>query len=54
MFFEALRFGCRKKTCDVKKVTNNMYQCYLCVMSREMMERNDRDSAECQNWEYKG
>ena len=34
-------------TCDVTKVTYNMYSCYLCCMSREMMEMEGRDSAKC-------
>ena len=34
-FFEASRFGCCKMTCDVTKVTYNMYACYLYCMSRE-------------------
>ena len=49
MFFEAPSIGCRKKTCDVTKVTYNMYSCDICCMSREMMEMDDRDSAKCQN-----
>ena len=38
MLFEAPSIGCRKTTCDVKKVTYNMYSCDTCYMSREMME----------------
>ena len=38
---------------DVKKVTYNMYSCAISGMSREMMKMDDRDSAECQNWEKK-
>ena len=34
--------------CDVTKVTYNMYSCYTCCMSREMMEMNGRDGAKCQ------
>ena len=34
-------------TCDVTKVTYNMYTCYTCCMSREMMEMDGRDSAKC-------
>ena len=45
MFFEASRFGCRKKIFDVKKVTYNMYSCDISCMSREMMEMDGRDSA---------
>ena len=35
-------------TCEVKKVTYNMYSCDTCFMSREMMEMDGRDSAKCQ------
>ena len=34
-------------TCDVKKVTYDMYSCDTCCMSREMMEMDGRDSAKC-------
>ena len=34
-------------TCDVIKVTYNMYSCEKCYMSREMMEMDGRDSAKC-------
>ena len=34
-------------TCDVKKVTYNMYSCDICCMSREMMEMDGRDCAKC-------
>ena len=37
-----------------KKITYNMYSCAISGMSREMMEMDDRDSVECQNWEKKG
>ena len=47
-FFEALSIGCRKTTCDVTKVTYNIYSCDPCCMSREMMEMDGRDSAKCQ------
>ena len=47
MFFEASRFGFRKTTCDVTKVTYNMYSCYTCCMDREMMEMDGRDSVNC-------
>ena len=47
MFFEASGFGCHKTTYDVTKVTYNMYSCYLCFMSREMMEIDGRESAKC-------
>ena len=49
MFFEASRFGCRKKNFDVKKVTYNMYSCAISGMSREMRKMVGRDSAEHQN-----
>ena len=32
-------------TCDVTKVTYNMYSCDMSCMSREMMEIEGRDSA---------
>ena len=51
MFFEASRFGCRKMIFDAKKVTYNKDSCAISGMSREMMKREGRDSAECQNWE---
>ena len=35
-------------TCDVTKVTYNMYSCDTCSMSRERMEIDVRDSAKCQ------
>ena len=35
-------------TCDVTKVTYNMYSCDTCCMSREMMEMDGRDNAKCQ------
>ena len=44
MFFKAPSIGCRKTIFDVKKVTYNMYTCYTCCMSREMMEMDGRDS----------
>ena len=46
-FFEVSCIGCRKTTCDVTKVTYNMYLGYLCCISREMMEMEGRDSAKC-------
>ena len=49
MFFEAPSIGCHKTTCDVKKVTYNMYSCDTCCMSREMMETDGRDCATRQN-----
>ena len=39
---------------DVTKITYNMYSCAINGMSREMMEMDGRDSAECQNWEKNG
>ena len=53
MFFEALRFGCRKTIFDVTKVTYNTYSCAISGMSRESMKMDGRDSAECQKWEKK-
>ena len=53
-FFEASRFGYRKTIFDVTKITYNMYSCAISGMSREMMEMDGRDSAECLNWEKKG
>ena len=50
-FFEAPSIGCGKTTCDVTKVTDNMYSCYTYCMSRERMEMDDRDRATCQNLE---
>ena len=47
-FFEASSFGCRETTCDVTKVTYNMYSCDTCCMSREMMGSDDLDSAKWQ------
>ena len=38
---------------DAPKVTYNKYSCAISGMSREMMKMDDRDSAECQNWEKK-
>ena len=38
---------------DATKVTYNTYSCAISGMSREMMKMDDRDSAECQNWEKK-
>ena len=38
---------------DVRKVTYNTYSCAISGMSRESMEMDGRDSAECQNWEKK-
>ena len=48
MFFKAPGIGCRKTTCDVTKVTYNMYSCDTCYMSRERMEIDGRDSPKCQ------
>ena len=41
-------------TFDATKVTCNTYSCTISGMSREMMEMDGRDSAECQNWGKKG
>ena len=35
-------------TCDVTKVTYNMYSCDTCCMSRERMEIDDLECAKCQ------
>ena len=35
------------------KVTYNTYSCDISGMSREIMEIDGQDSAECQNWEKK-
>ena len=35
------------------KITYNTYSCAISGMSREMMKMDNRDSAECQNWEKK-
>ena len=52
-FFKASHFGCRKSIFDATKVTYNTYSRVVSGMSREMMKMDDRDSAECQNWEKK-
>ena len=51
MFFEASHFGCRKTIFDATKVIYNKYSYSISGLSREMMKIDDRDSAECQNWE---
>ena len=48
MFFKAPSIGCCKTTCDVTKVTYNMYSCDTCCMSREMMEMDGLDRAKFQ------
>ena len=48
MFFEASSIGYCETTCEMKKVTYNMYSYDTSCMSREMMEMNGRDSAKCQ------
>ena len=48
MFFETSSIECRKTNCDVTKVTYNMYSCYTCCMSREMMEMDGRGNVKCQ------
>ena len=35
-------------TCDVKKVTYNMYSCDTCCMNREMMEMDGLNIVKCQ------
>ena len=47
-FFKTSSIKCSKTTCDVTKVTYNMYSCDTSCMSREMMEMDGRDSAKCQ------
>ena len=47
-FFEAPSIRCRKTTCDVTKITYDMYSCDTSCMSRDMMEMDGRDSAKCQ------
>ena len=54
MFFEASQFGCHKTIFDATKITYNTYSCAISGISREMMEMDGRDSAECQNWEKNG
>ena len=49
MFYEASRFGCRKKIFDATKVTYNTYSCAISGMSGEMMKMDDRGSAEYQS-----
>ena len=51
MFFEALRFRCRKTIFDATKLTYNTYSYAISGMSREMMKIDGRDSAEYQIWE---
>ena len=53
IFFEAPNIGCRKTTCDVKKVTHYMYSCDRCCMGRKVMKMDDRDNATCQKSERK-
>ena len=48
MFFEALRFECRKTIFGATKVTYNTYSCVISGMSRGMMKIDGRDSAEYQ------
>ena len=38
---------------DATTLTYNMYSCAISGMSREIMNMDGRDSAECQNWEKK-
>ena len=47
-FLEAPSIGCRKTTCDVTKVTYNMYSCDICCKIREIIEMDGLDSAKCQ------
>ena len=48
MFFEASHIGCRKSVFDAMKATYNMYSCTISGMSREMMKKDGRGSAEYQ------
>ena len=48
MFFEASRFGYCKTIFDATKVTYNTYSCGISGMSREIMKRDGRGSAEYQ------
>ena len=54
MFYEALRFGCRKSIFDTTKVTYNTYSRAISGVSRKFMKMDGRDSAEYQIWEIKG
>ena len=45
--FEASSIERRKMTCDVTKVTYNMYTSYTCFIGRYMVEMDGRDSAKC-------
>ena len=38
---------------DATKVIYNTYSSFISGMSKEMMNLDGRDSAECQNWEKK-
>ena len=53
MFFEASQFGCRKMIFVVKKVIYDTYSGTISGMSREIVEMDGRNNAECQNWENK-
>ena len=50
-FFEVSQFGCRKMIFVATKVIYDTYSCTMSGMSREMVEMDGRNSAECQNWE---
>ena len=50
-FFEASQFGCRKMIFVAMKVIYDTYSSTISGMSREMVEMDDRNSVECQNWE---
>ena len=50
-FFEASQFGCRKMIFVEKKVIYDTYSGTISGMSREIVEMDGRNSAECQNWE---
>ena len=53
MFFEASQFGCRKMIFVATKVIYDTYSGTISGMSREMVEMDGRNSAKCQNWEYR-
>ena len=46
--FRGTDIECRKTTCDVTKVTFNMYSCDTCYKIREMMEMDGLECAKCQ------
>ena len=40
-------------TCDVTKVTYNMYSCDISSMNREMIKMGGRDSAKCKKSKFR-